>query len=176
MERVDKLIAFLKELRIKPEVDDFESKLVIQKSVCLLELMGAKLGYGYSLYVRGPYSAELTKELYDKKDEIQTLKGSCPLTEKEKNMAKEISEQSDALEPALLEIIATYSYLARQMEMSPSDATIKLKKLKPFYSEAQIAVGVNRAKILFPPSQKEVEEMKKEFSDWARASGTELDF
>ncbi len=168
MERLDKLIAYLKEFGLKPKIDNFESKLIIQKAVCLLELQGANIGYGYSLYVRGPYSPELTQELYKHKQQIQNLDTDYSLTRKDRNMAKKIKELTD-FSPSMLEIVATYAFLAKS-GLSPIDATNRLRKLKPFYSPAQITIGINRAKELFPPSAKEVEDMLKEFRAWDQAA------
>ncbi|MEK6954350.1 MAG: hypothetical protein AABX01_05045 [Candidatus Micrarchaeota archaeon] len=172
MERLDKLIAYLKEFGLKPKVDNFESKLIIQKAVCLLELQGAQLGYGYSLYVRGPYSPELTQEMYANKQKIQNLETGSSLTSKEENMAKKIKEFTDLI-PSMLEIVATYAYLVKS-GLNPSEATTRLRKLKPFYSASQIIMGINRAKELFPPSAKEVDDMLKEFREWDLATSTDL--
>ena len=47
----------------------------------------------------------------------------------------------------------------------------QVKRLKPFYSEAQIALGISKAKeFLFKPTQKDLEDLKKETGIWQRAS------
>ncbi|MCK5676845.1 MAG: hypothetical protein KAH72_00010 [Flavobacteriaceae bacterium] len=49
----------------EPQMGDFDSRLRLQKIVYLLQASGLSLGYGYNWYVRGPYSPDLTKTLYE---------------------------------------------------------------------------------------------------------------
>ena len=74
MEKRKKIIAIFKEMDFQPDISRFDDRLIAQKIVCLLELKGLKLGYPYSLYVRGPYSPDLTMDLYKFTDEFQELK------------------------------------------------------------------------------------------------------
>ncbi len=47
----------------------------------------------------------------------------------------------------------------------------KVRKLKPFMTETQIAVGVNKAKgFLFLPSEELIREIKKELAPWEAAA------
>ena len=51
------------------------------------------------------------------------------------------------------------------------EASRQVKRLKPFYSEAQIALGISKAKeFLYKPTRKDLEELKKETGIWQRAS------
>lgn len=171
MGNLGKVLACLKELKFKPNVDNFQDKLVIQKTVCLLELSGINLDYPFSLYVRGPYSPTLTSELYTNKPAVNTLRSKEVLNEKEKQQLKNIHELSNSLDPTLLEIMSTYLFLIKCMEKEERQAIIDLKKLKSFFSEGKIAVGISRAKQLaFNPTEKEIERMKAEFREWEEAS------
>ena len=161
---LNRTLAYLKELGFKPDVDRFQDKLVIQKTICLLELLGVDLKYRFSLYIRGPYSPDLTNDLYKNKGLVESLKTEYVLSAKEKELAAKISEASNNLEPTMLEIITTYAYLSVRGGRSSREAITELKKLKPFFSEAKIAVGVSRAKQLFPPSKEEIRRMKAEFA------------
>ncbi|MCX6778409.1 MAG: hypothetical protein NT157_06020 [Candidatus Micrarchaeota archaeon] len=175
MERLEKIIACFKEVKFEPKLDDFQDKLVIQKAVCLLQLMGMKTGYSFSLYVRGPYSPELTKDLYSHREAIEKLRSGCSLSTNEQQKVLKVYELSDNFDPKLLEIMATYSFIRKQLGMNGKDSVIHLKKLKPF-PEAQIAVGVSRAKGLFPPSEKEIAEMKAEFEAWDDAANSDAKY
>ncbi len=171
MGELKKVLAYFKELNFIPTVDNFQDKLIIQKTICLLKLMGTDLGYPFSLYVRGPYSPELTTDLYANKEIVNTLKTEYVLSEKEKQQLHTLYELSDNLDPTLLEIMATYAFLVMDLHNNEKEALTNLKKLKSFYSESRIAVGVSRAKqLLFKPSEKDIEKMKVEFSDWQDAS------
>jgi uncharacterized protein YwgA len=167
MGELKKVLGYLKELGKRPRVDEFKDKLVIQKTVCLLELSGIKLGYAFSLYVRGPYSPSLTKELYDNKEMVNKLQTDYVPDAREKQLLHTIFDLSDGLDPVLLEIMSTYAYFIKELNYEEKIAITSLKKLKPFYSEGRIAVGVSKAKqLFFKPTEKEIEEMKKEFSGW----------
>jgi uncharacterized protein YwgA len=44
--------------------EDFDSRLILQKTIYLLQAFGLNLGYRYSWYLRGPYSSELAHATY----------------------------------------------------------------------------------------------------------------
>jgi uncharacterized protein YwgA len=170
MERRKKIIAFFKELDFQPDISLFDDRLIAQKVVCLLELKGLKLGYPYSLYVRGPYSPDLTKDLYEFTDEFQEFKTETRLNTHELETAGNLNGIF-GLKPVLLEVGATYGYYTKRENCDPLEAMKKVKQLKPFYSQAQIAVGVSKAKeFLFEPTVKDLEELRKETEPWQRAS------
>ena len=60
----DILFLSLNELGIQPSVDSFEDRLRVQKVAFVLQQCGVRLNYRYSWYLRGPYSSELTSDLY----------------------------------------------------------------------------------------------------------------
>jgi uncharacterized protein YwgA len=164
-----KAIACFKELGFKPKLDKFEDRLIAQKIVYLLQLKGVKTEFNYDLYVRGPYSPDLTKELYDHRQEFENLKTDVVLSKKESKAIQEMKELFE-LKPGLLEVAATYAFLVKE-GLSAYEATKKVKKLKSFFTGSEVAVGTNLAKVyLFPPSEKDIAEMKKEFSRWEQAA------
>jgi len=176
MSNFNKVITCLKELGMKnPSVDNFQDKLVIQKVIYLLQLKGIKTGFEYGLYIHGPYSPELTKKLYEHRKELEQLKTSEHLNKKETNMVNELKELL-GLKPSLLEVAATYAYFAFQQHDDPITALKKVRTLKPFYSETQIAVGISRAKkYLFTPTDREMVKLKKETKPWQEASIKDLE-
>jgi uncharacterized protein YwgA len=170
MERRKKIIAFFKELDFQPDISLFDDRLIAQKIVCLLELKGLKLGYPYSLYVRGPYSPDLTKDLYEFTDEFWEFKTETRLNTHELETAGNLNGIF-GLKPVLLEVGATYGYYTKRENCDPLEALKRVKQLKPFYSQAQIAVGVSKAKeFLFEPTVKDLEELRKETEPWQRAA------
>jgi uncharacterized protein YwgA len=60
----DILFLSLNELGIQPSVDSFEDRLRVQKVAFVLQQCGVRLNYRYSWYLHGPYSSELTSDLY----------------------------------------------------------------------------------------------------------------
>jgi hypothetical protein len=170
MENRKKVIAFFKELGFEFDISRFDDRLIAQKLVCLLELKGIDLGYSCSLYVRGPYSPDLTQDLYAFTREFENLETSSRLNTAEKETAGELG-RIFGLKPVPLEVGATYGYYALRQKCDPLEALRYVKRLKPFYSEAQVALGISKAKeFLFQPTQKDLEDLKKETGIWQRAS------
>ena len=170
MENRKKVIAFFKELGFSFDISRFDDRLIAQKLVCLLELKGIDLGYSCSLYVRGPYSPDLTQDLFAFTREFEELETGARLTTAEKDAADDLG-RIFGLKPVPLEVGATYGYYAVRQKSEPLEASRQVKRLKPFYSEAQIALGISKAKaFLFRPTPNDLEDLKKETAIWQRAS------
>jgi len=170
MEKYQKVIAFFKELGFRFDISSFDDRLVAQKLVCLLELKGIDLGYSCSLYVRGPYSPDLTVDLYAFPAEFAAQDTGSRLTPQEKETVGELG-RIFGLKPVPLEVGATYGYYTLRQGSDPLEAVRQVKRLKPFYSEAQVALGVSKAKqFLFTPTTQDLEALKEETGIWQRAS------
>jgi uncharacterized protein YwgA len=46
------------------DINTFEGRLVLQKTIYLLQSLGMYLGYKFSWYIHGPYSPDLTKDAF----------------------------------------------------------------------------------------------------------------
>ena len=51
-------------------MDDFDGRLRLQKTIQLLQSFGIDLGYNYHWYLRGPYCTDLTKDGFELKNII----------------------------------------------------------------------------------------------------------
>jgi len=174
MEKKAKIIACFKELRFKFDKKNFTHRLIAQKIACLLDLKGIHLGYPWNIYVRGPYSPELTKDLFEHSDEFSQFVTEASLTEKESAIVKNLNDIFK-LKPVLLEIGSTYGYFIKHSQCSPSEAIKLVKRLKPFYSESDIAIGISKAKeFLFEPTTEDLNELRRETEAWQRASLSSL--
>ena len=170
MEKREKVIAFFKELGFEFDISRFDDRLIAQKLICLLELKGIDLGYSCSMYVRGPYSPDLTQDLFAFTREFEKSKTGAQLDPIEKKAADDLG-RIFGLKPVPLEVGATYGFYTLRQKCDPLEASRQVKRLKPFYSEAQIALGISKAKeFLFKPTKKDLEELKKETGIWQRAS------
>jgi len=170
MEKREKVIAFFKELGFEFDISRFDDRLIAQKLICLLELKGIDLGYSCSMYVRGPYSPDLTQDLFAFTREFEKSKTGAQLDPIEKKAADDLG-RIFGLKPVPLEVGATYGFYTLRQKCDPPEASRQVKRLKPFYSEAQIALGISKAKeFLFKPTKKDLEELKKETGIWQRAS------
>ncbi len=171
MRNLGKAIACFKELGIVPRVDNFQSKLVMQKVFYLLQAMGMKTGFSYGLHVHGTYSPSLADELYNHQKNVEALKTDEKLSSAEMKLVEEFKEVMDEMKPAVLEIAATYAYLAYEKKLPPKEARIALKEMKPYFSETDFTIGINRAKeLLFKPTVEDLKWLKKEMAPWEAAS------
>ena len=169
-----KVVACLKQIGFKPSEKSFQDRLMLQKIVYLLTAKGVDTGVTYGLYVRGPYSPALTRDFFNNAREYAAQKTDYELPAKEKAIVEEFKQTFD-LNPGTLEAAATYAYFIREKKLDSESATAALKKLKPFLTQAQIAVGTSRAKqFLFPPTREEIAEMKKEMQAWQDASDADF--
>jgi uncharacterized protein YwgA len=170
MADIEKVIAFFKELDFHFNINNFEDRLIAQKIICLLQLKNIDLGYPSDLYVRGPYSPVLTKDLYQNERSISNFETDVTLNKKEKETIIQLKELF-GFSSSLLEIAATYGYLNQRLHLDHLNSLSNLKKMKPFYSEPKIALGVSKAKQFFSSiSEEQMSEMKEEFSAWQEAS------
>ncbi|MDD1690124.1 MAG: hypothetical protein LUQ66_05640 [Methanoregula sp.] len=122
------------------DMDDFDNRLKYQKLVYLAQNTGINIGYGYSWYVRGPYSPLLTRTLFNIKenpalfDKWDTIK-----FKHEDVILKRLRRLQDVLgshfnDPKYLEVIASLHYLRTTLptsENSYSQIKKRLLMLKP---------------------------------------------
>ncbi len=48
----------------------FSNRLILQKTIYLVQASGVHLGYSFTWYLRGPYSRELTADLFTAREEL----------------------------------------------------------------------------------------------------------
>jgi uncharacterized protein YwgA len=169
MQRIEKIIAIFKELKFTPAIDEFQDRLIAQKVNCLLNLSGVKTGYECNLYIRGPYSPDLADALFTNKEHVEKLQTDVSLTNDEKQKVRELKSIFDT-NASHLEIGSTYAYLTLKDRMPPLDAMRKVKAMKSFFTESQIAVGVSKAKeFLSKPPKELVDEVIAESEMWKNA-------
>jgi hypothetical protein len=164
-----KVIACFREAGFRMDKDRFEHRLIAQKFVYLLKLKGVEFAYPFRLYVRGPYSPTLAREYYQYADEFSRCETDLALSPAEADSVAGLNGLFDK-SPSLLEIGATYGYLAYEMHQPPQQAYRTVKRMKSFYSNEQIVKGVNRAKqYLFVPTDDEAAALETELQEWQRA-------
>ncbi|MEK6843310.1 MAG: hypothetical protein AABY04_02385 [Candidatus Micrarchaeota archaeon] len=173
MDKIGKVISILKKLDYHPKIDSFKDRLVIQKTVSILESLDIKLGYEFSIHLRGPYCRELTEDIYENKTNVENLRTNFDLSAKEEIGVMKYKEVTE-LDPDYLEIISTYFHYLLKEVKNEDDSIRSLKALKPHLSDSKIAVGISKSKELLPPNGKQIDEMKKEFDEWDKATVTDL--
>lgn len=172
---IGKAIACFKELGLRPKLDSFKDKLVMQKVVYLLQRLEVDAGFSYGLYVRGPYSPALTKTLYENKQKVEKLETATALSKSELHKIGELANALDVSNAAVLETTATFACLKFEKGLSEDSAMQKLRELKPFYSEAQLALGASKAKqLFFKPTEEDLRSLREESRAWEEASDEAL--
>lgn len=150
--------------------DNFQDKIIIQKVTCLLQLKGMRFPYHFNLWVRGPYSPDLTKEVYGNAEEFLTLREWESLKPIENGMVDEFKE-TIGVKPAQLEVAATYAFLVYELGYDALTATGKVRQIKGFFPESQLALGISKAKqFLHKPSIASNSEVQREALLWDSAS------
>ena len=110
-------------------VQDFGSRLMVQKAIYLLQQAGIEMGYPYSWYIRGPYSSRLADDLFYvadlEKDEAEELKAytlgekTRAIVERVKNL---LAPDKGARERAKhLELVASVLFLIRTGQAKPNE-------------------------------------------------------
>lgn len=60
-----KVLAAFEVLRFVPSIESFEDRIIIQKSIYLLQVKELDFGYtDFDLFLRGPYSPHLTEDMF----------------------------------------------------------------------------------------------------------------
>lgn len=156
------------DFRFSTKKKDLENRITAQKIVYLLGLKGVKgLNYKFNWYLRGPYSRELTFDLYQKSSKEKEL------TESEEKKILELKEIFDGFDAQILEAAAAYSYYAFEKKLDATYATRKTRETKANLSGTKVELGMSKAKeFLYSPTKEELAEMKSEFAPW-QAAGLE---
>ena len=127
-------------------MDDFEGRLILQKSVYLLQSFGIYRGYDFSWYIHGPYSPKLTndgfllREIYD-----MLPTGSFKSNTDRSKFARFLDFMKDKKkDPDRLEILASIHFLKNiDKHMSKKSILEKVEKKQPYFTKKQCVQGWN---------------------------------
>lgn len=133
---------------------DFNSRLISQKKMYLLKVLGTDLGYEYNWYVRGPYSPSLTNYIYNYIDVLSATDFSnYKLSEKAQNNIDIVNSLSDHSSELGLTIASLYELLASLLYIKINEKSWKvtnkdelfnkLIQLKPKYTKEQCNKAYN---------------------------------
>jgi uncharacterized protein YwgA len=123
-----------------PDMSSFDTRLKFQKLIYLLQFSGISLGYGYSWYVRGPYSPELTQSLFKIEKDKATFEKSKSITFKDNEIIvskldefnRKLGENKDNVN--YLEVLASMHYINKVSSSKNKDKEnlkIRLLEAKP---------------------------------------------
>jgi hypothetical protein len=138
--KVVSLKLVLDELGVSPSIATLRDRKRVQKAIELAQASGVDLGYTFGWYIRGPYSARLTKD-YFALDEA--LRGGDDHPESGYELRPEAIEKlaklksiitppsgADLDQPEWLELLASLHYLesSRSLPRSEVDSFLREKK------------------------------------------------
>lgn len=149
---------------IELDLDDFDKRLILQKSIYLLQEAGVKLGYSYSWYLKGPYSSDLTSDAFDMKDIVNTKfddsKGwsldvnSCAVIEGIKSTLHTVPGEFDDIKPPTikslskwLELLASVHFLIDTSQATRDDIVgirDTLLRFKKAFTPPQITIALQK--------------------------------
>ena len=123
------------------KVDEFDDRLILQKTIYLVQAKGVHLGYYYKWYLHGPYCSSLTKDLYATDTEGPYADEEC----KRWNLDKESSVRLKGLTPLFsenntkklaryLELLASVHFLVERKQVSDKKPD-EIKKVLDLYDK-----------------------------------------
>lgn len=154
-ERQIGLALALKELGVSGDISGFDSRLILQKTVYLIEEAGIKLSYSFNWYLRGPYSPALTRDLFDLASNNEDV-ATWVLDDHSRAIAQRISplisdppNEDLSLKARRLELLASLHYLSRRRRVnldSLGEATAQLAQNGKHYSSDEVAAAIQALK------------------------------
>ena len=135
-----KLAACLCALGINPRMETFSERKLLQKLGYLLKRFGIDFRFGYSWYLHGPYSPDLTRMLFEM---VETSPRPERLSDLELTTIEKLKSflGDDMYSSDNLELLVSIDFLrrkARRVGASDSQVLAVLKKTKPYFTERQI--------------------------------------
>lgn len=182
LEDLNKVIAVLQYLKLKPDIGVYEWRFLMQKIASLSKDLGIPIGYVFTIYVKGPYSPELACDYYRNVDAVTSLKTDYKLSPNDINVVKRVkgivlSEPRGVDDVRLqgvqfLESVSTAVHLMAPASLVREDEVFsKMKELKPYLSDYLVVVGINKAKELLFKAEYLTHELAKEIYEWERIDG-----
>lgn len=122
------------------DMDNFDNRLIYQKIIYLLQNYGLSLGYGYSWYVKGPYSSELAKTLFNITPQVTAESASFVFHENDLILRKLTEFKSilshEIRNPLFLEVLASIVFIQKSLRLlENTQVKNELLKLKPKLKE-----------------------------------------
>ena len=142
MSGIEKIITYLKFLGVELRLDTFSNRKQIQKIIYLIEnLVYLDLGYRYSWYLHGPYSPDLTQELFKNEKIKSDVATNLDEDEVKKLMTLREFLGDDINSSDNLEILGSLCFLlsiGKHAKKSDKEMIEILKEKKRFIDESKI--------------------------------------
>lgn len=130
-------------------LETINDRILLQKKIYLAQDIGLPLGYGYSWYIHGPYSTDLTAVAYQIIPEGKTSIENNTLKEPYAKIIDRVNLLEDIIGEQNLkisvvqwyELIASIAYWYNCGYKTQQAATEKIHETKPQFTEDQIQAG-----------------------------------
>ena len=128
-------------------LDYFNDRLRLQKLGYLAQEFGAKDGFPYSWYIRGPYSSSLANVLF-MGVEVDAFRDQVQISHEEQTIVNKMQKLlGDGInDPETLELYASVMYLIPNKKLSENDVKgiVDIMDIeKPQYSKEQVRKAIN---------------------------------
>lgn len=130
-------------------LNTINDRILLQKKIYLAQEAGVPLGYGYSWYIHGPYSPDLTAVAYQiipegdtSIEEMHFKEPYASMLEKVNRLESVIGEEN--LELSIVqwyELVASIAYWYKRGIVEKEKSISKIRETKPQFSEGQISIG-----------------------------------
>lgn len=123
---------------------DFDGRLILQKSVYLLQSFGIYRGYRFSWYIHGPYSPKLASDGFALQEIYKALPaGSFKSNAVQSRFRRFLEFMEDKKEdPDRLEILASIHFLRNVDKKMPKNRILaKVEKKQPYFTRADCVLG-----------------------------------
>ena len=130
-------------------LESINDRILLQKKVYLAQDIGLPLGYGYSWYIHGPYSTDLTAVAYQIIPEGDTAIENHSLKEPFASMITKVNSLDNVIDEQNLtisvvqwyELIASIAYWYKRGHNTEEKAVEKIQETKPQFTEEQVKAG-----------------------------------
>ena len=142
-----KLLAAFKHIGQKIDLPNFDTRLIFQKQVYLLQELGLKLGHSYGWYRRGPYSSGAASDGFQLEPIQDDVKNLPELTQDELRAAETLQELVSESERRFtsddtaycMELLGSLHFVLKHGYPKPASRKEALRKfreeLKPKFGE-----------------------------------------
>jgi uncharacterized protein YwgA len=112
------------------KLDTFDDRLTTQKKQYLAQLFGVSINYEYNLYWHGPYSPDLTNDLFFMMNNKSTIEITKFASEEKEDALLRLREFLKDKTLHDLEVITTLHWLKNVAKLPDAAAEERLKQLK----------------------------------------------
>lgn len=130
-------------------IETINDRILLQKKIYLAQDIGIPLGYGYSWYIHGPYSTDLTAVVYQIIPEGVSAIENVTLKEPYKKLVEKVNNLEKTIEINHLaintvqwyELLASIAYWYNYGIKSRDESIQKMQTSKPQFSKDQVKIG-----------------------------------